>query len=125
MKTDALPAAVVVALRPAHRGVVSAEFGERRRAGNGIRHVIVAAVGMRDGVPANRTGATLKSNDLALKAIARQDDAATVREERSAVLSRKEQMRRKSFARKCPKSFAADAVIVLIDRPFIRPRGAG
>jgi len=41
----------------------------RRRAGNGIRHVIVAAVGMRDGVPANRTGATLKPNDLALKAI--------------------------------------------------------
>ena len=54
-------------------------IGERRRAGNGIRHVIVAAVGMRDGVPANRAGATLKPNDLALKAfIARQDDAATV-----------------------------------------------
>ena len=51
------------------RGVVSAEFGERRRAGNGIRHVIVAAVGMRDGVPANRAGATLKPYDLALKAI--------------------------------------------------------
>jgi hypothetical protein len=34
---------------------------------------------MRDGVPANRAGATLKPNDLALKAIiARQDDAATV-----------------------------------------------
>ena len=80
MKTDALPAAVVVvALHPAHAGVVSAEFGERGRAGNGIRHVIVAAVGMRDGVPANRAGATLKPYDLALKAIiARQDDAATV-----------------------------------------------
>ena len=82
MKTDALPggaAVVVVARHPAHAGVVSAEFGERRRAGNGIRHVIVAAVGMRDGVPANRAGATLKPNDLALKAIiARQDDAATV-----------------------------------------------
>jgi hypothetical protein len=50
-------------------GVVSAEFGERCRAGNGIRHVIVAAVGMRDGVPANRAGATLKPYDLALKAI--------------------------------------------------------
>ena len=37
----------------------------RRRAGNGICHVIVAAVGMRDGVPANRTCATLKPNDLA------------------------------------------------------------
>ena len=36
---------------------------------------------MRDGVPANRAGATLKPNDLALKAIiARQDDAATVQE---------------------------------------------
>jgi hypothetical protein len=50
-----------------------------RRAGNGIRGVIVAAVGMRDGVPANRAGATLKPNDLALKAIiARQDDAAAI-----------------------------------------------
>ena len=82
LKTDALPgvaAVVVVARHPAHAGVVSAEFGERRRAGNGIRHVIVAAVGMRDGVPANRAGATLKPYDLALKAIiARQDDAATV-----------------------------------------------
>ena len=59
--------------------VVSAEFGERCRAGNGVRHVIVAAVGMRDGVPANRACATLKPYDLALKAIiARQDDAATV-----------------------------------------------
>ena len=91
MKTDALPgvaAVVVVARHPAQARVVSAEFGERRRAGNGIRHVIVAAVGMRDGVPANRAGATLKPYDLALKAIiARQDDAATVREERSAILS--------------------------------------
>jgi hypothetical protein len=90
LKTDALPgvAAVVVARYPAHALVVSAEFGERCRAGNGIRHVIVAAVGMRDGVPANRAGATLKPNDLALKPIiARQDDATTVREERSAVLS--------------------------------------
>ena len=81
----------------------------------------LAAVGMRDGVPANRACATLKPNDLALKAIiARQDDAATVqkREERSAVLSCEETKRRKSFARKCPKSFAADAVIVLIDKPF-------
>ena len=82
LKTDALPggaAVVVVARHPAHARVVSAEFGERRRAGNGIRHVIVAAVGMRDGVPANRAGATLKPYDLALKAIiARQDDAATV-----------------------------------------------
>ena len=81
MKTDALPgvAAVVIALHPAHAGVVSAEFAERRRAGNGIRHVIVAAVGMRDGVPANRAGATLKPYDSALKAIiARQHDAATV-----------------------------------------------
>ena len=51
-----------------------------RRAGNGIGHVIVAALGMRDGVPANRAGATLKPYDLALKAIiARRDDAATVR----------------------------------------------
>ena len=65
MKTEALPGivAVVVALHPAHAGVVSAEFGERRRAGNGIRHVIVAAVGMRDGVPANRACATLKPDD--------------------------------------------------------------
>ena len=79
-KTDALPAAVVVVARhPAQAGVVAAEFGERGRAGNGIRRVIVAAVGMRDGVPANRAGATLKPYDLALKAIiARQDDAATV-----------------------------------------------
>ena len=72
LKTDALPgvaAVVVVARHPAQAGVVSAEFGERRRAGNGIRHVIVAAVGMRDGVPANRACATLKPNDLALKAI--------------------------------------------------------
>jgi hypothetical protein len=87
LKTDALPsgAAVVVAARyPAHAGVVSVEFTERGRAGNGIRHVIVAAVGMRDGVPANRACATLKPNDLALKAIiARQDDAATVRHETS------------------------------------------
>ena len=83
LKTEALPGivAVVVALHPAHAGVVSAEFGERRRAGNGIRHVIVAAVGMQDGVPSNRAGATLKPNDLALKSIiARQDDAATVQE---------------------------------------------
>jgi hypothetical protein len=67
LKTDALPgvAAVVVARHPAEARVVSAEFGERRRAGNGIRHVIVAAVGMRDGVPANRACATLKLNDLA------------------------------------------------------------
>jgi hypothetical protein len=37
---------------------------------------------MRDGVPANRAGATLKPNDLALKAIiARQDDAATVQKQ--------------------------------------------
>jgi hypothetical protein len=66
LKTDALPgvADVVVTLHPAHAGVVSAEFGERRRAGNGIRHIIVAAVGMRDGVPANRACATLKPNDL-------------------------------------------------------------
>ena len=81
MKTDALPggAAVVVALHTAHAGVVSAEFGEHGRADNGIRHVIVAALGMRDGVPANRARATFKPNDLALKAIiARQDDAATV-----------------------------------------------
>jgi hypothetical protein len=34
---------------------------------------------MRDGVPANRAGATLKPKDLALKAIiAQQDDAANV-----------------------------------------------
>ena len=34
---------------------------------------------MRDGVPANRAGATFKPYDLTLKAIiARQDDAATV-----------------------------------------------
>ncbi len=46
---------------------------------NGVRHVIVAAVGTRDGVPANRACATLKPNDLALNAIiARQGDAATV-----------------------------------------------
>ena len=49
---------VVVAEHPAQARVVSAEVGERRRAGNGIRHVIVAALGMRDGVPANRAGAT-------------------------------------------------------------------
>ena len=82
LKTGALPrgAAVVVGARhPAHARVVSAEFGKGCRAGNGIRHVVVAAVGMRDGVPANRACATLKPNDLALKAIiARQDDAATV-----------------------------------------------
>ena len=82
LKTSALPrgaTVVVVARHPAHARVVSAEFGERCRAGNGIRDVIVAAVGMRDGVPANRAGATLKPYDLALKAIiARQDDAATV-----------------------------------------------
>ena len=60
---------VVVAEHPAQARVVSAEVGERRRAGNGIRHVIVAAVGMRDGVPANRARATLKPNDLALKSI--------------------------------------------------------
>ena len=76
-------AAVVVARHPAQARVVSAEFGERRRAGNGIGHVIVAAVGMRDGVPANSAGATLKPYDLALKAIiARQDDAATVQKGR-------------------------------------------
>ena len=70
MKTDALPGGVIVVARhPAHAGVVSAEFGERGRAGNGIRDVIVAAVGMRDGIPANRAGATLKPYDLALKAI--------------------------------------------------------
>ena len=72
MKTDALPggAAVVVgALHPAQARVESARLGERRRAGNRIRHVIVAALGMRDGVPANRAGATLKPYDLALKAI--------------------------------------------------------
>ena len=82
LKTDALPGVdVVVARHPAQAGVVAAEFGERCRAGNGIRHVIVAAVGMRDGVPANRACATFKPYDLALKAIiARQDDAATVQE---------------------------------------------
>jgi hypothetical protein len=72
LKTDALPcgvAVVVVARHPAHARVVSAEFGERRRAGNGIRPVNVAAVGVRDGVPANRACATLEPNDLALKAI--------------------------------------------------------
>jgi hypothetical protein len=91
LKTDALPggaAVVVVARHPAQAGVVSAEFGEHCRAGNGIRHVVVAAVGMRDGVSANRARATLQPYDLALKAIiARRDDAASVREERSAVLS--------------------------------------
>jgi hypothetical protein len=83
VKTGALPrgTAVTVALHPAVARVESAELGERRRAGNRIRHVIVAALGMRDGVPANRACATLKPNDLALKAIiARQDDAATVQE---------------------------------------------
>ena len=81
MKTDALPGgAVVVARHPAEARVVAAEFGERRRAGNGIRHVIVVAVGMRDGISANRACATLQPSDLALKAIiARgQDDVATV-----------------------------------------------
>jgi hypothetical protein len=66
LKTDALPggAAVVVVIRhPAHARVVAAEFGERCRAGNGVRDVIVAAVGMRDGVAANRAYATLKPND--------------------------------------------------------------
>ena len=54
LKTDALPGAVVVVARhPAHARVVSAEFGERYRAGNGIRHVILATVWIRDGVPAN------------------------------------------------------------------------
>jgi hypothetical protein len=80
LKTDALPGgAVVGALHPAQARVESAKLGERRRAGNGIRHVIVAALGMRDGVPTDGAGATLKPNDLALKTIiARQDDAATV-----------------------------------------------
>ena len=81
LKTDALPGitAVVVARHPAEARIVSTEFRERRRAGNGIRDVIVAAVVMRDGVPANRARATLKPDDLALKAIiVRQDDAATV-----------------------------------------------
>jgi len=82
LKTKALPgggAVVIVARHPKQGRIVSAEFGERCRAGNGIRHVIVAAVGMRDGVPANRACATLKSNNLAVKAIiARQDDAAAV-----------------------------------------------
>ena len=81
LKTDALPgvAAVVVTRHPAEAGVVSAEFGKRGRAGNGIRRVIVPAVGMRDGIPANRAGATLKPYDLPQKAIiARQDDAATL-----------------------------------------------
>jgi CubicO group peptidase (beta-lactamase class C family) len=45
--------------------VVASEFRERRRAGNSIRHVIVTTLGMRDGIPANRAGATLKPNDLA------------------------------------------------------------
>jgi hypothetical protein len=71
LKTDALPgvADVVATLHPAEARVVSAEFRERRRASNGIRDVIVAAVGMRDGVPANRACATLNTYDLALKAI--------------------------------------------------------
>jgi hypothetical protein len=80
LKTDALPcgATVIVARHPTEARVVSAEFGERCRAGNGIRYIIVAAVGVGDGVPANRACATLKPNDLALKAIiAGQDDAAT------------------------------------------------
>ena len=59
--------AVIVARHPAQTRVVSAEVGERRRAGNRIRHVIVAAFGMRNGVPANRAGATLKPDDLALR----------------------------------------------------------
>ena len=58
-------AAVVITRHPKQARVVSAEFGERGRAGNGIRHVIVTAVGMRDGVPANRAGATLKPYNLA------------------------------------------------------------
>ena len=54
----------------------------KRAARRSVRHVIVAAVGMRDGVPANHAGAALKPNDLALKAIiARQDDAATVQKQ--------------------------------------------
>ena len=49
----------------------------RRRQRHSPRHR--GRVGMRDGVPANRAGATLKPNDLALKAIiARQDDANPV-----------------------------------------------
>ena len=80
VKTGVLPrgAAVVVGARhPSQARVVSAELGERRRAGNRIRHVVVAALGVRDGVPANRARATLKPNYLALKAtITRQDDAA-------------------------------------------------
>ena len=85
LKTDALPgvAAVVVARHPAQARVVSTEIGERRRAGNGIGHVIVAAVGMRDGVPACRACATLKPYNLALKAIsARGVDATTVKKQR-------------------------------------------
>ena len=80
LEEDVLPGGIVVVARhPKKARVLSAEFGERRRAGNGIRDVIVAAVGMRDGVPANRARATLKPDDLALKAIiVRQDDAATV-----------------------------------------------
>ena len=92
LKTDALPggAAVIVVRDPAEARVVAAEFGERYRAGNGIRHVIMAAVRMRDGVPANRAGATLKPYDLALKAIvARQDDAATVQKREIVALARK------------------------------------
>jgi hypothetical protein len=124
LKTDALPgvaAVVVVARHPAQAGVVSAEFGERRRAGNRICQVVVAALGTRDGVPANRAGATLKPNDLALKAIiARQDDPATVREERSAILSCEEANATKILRQDMSKSFAADAVIVLADKPNFR-----
>jgi hypothetical protein len=108
LKTEALPGGIiiVVARHPAHAGVVSPEFGERGRARNGIRHIIVTAVGMRDGVPANRAGATLKPYDLALKAItARQDDAATVREERSAVLSCKETNATKILRQKMSQVF--------------------
>ena len=50
---------------PVHAGVVAAELGERRHAGNGVRHVIVAAVGMRDGVSVDRAGAKLKPYDFA------------------------------------------------------------
>jgi hypothetical protein len=83
LNTDALPggpAGVVVARHPAQARVVSAELAERRRAGNGIGHVIVAAgceMVSRPTALVRRSSPTI----LALKAIiARQDDAATVQE---------------------------------------------
>ena len=98
--------------------VVSAEFEERRRAGNGVRHVIVAAVGMRDGVPANRAGATLKPNDLALKRSLR---GRTMRLKAEGTLRCLVMRGDKCDENPSPEnvlSLSPPMVIVLIDKPF-------